>query len=88
MLAVEKRWARNDIGKNLVVASIKVAKNRGLEVALAEVTGPISRHLFIDFFEYSIDHQVGYKDYEKNGVKPFAKLEGSCVFAYKLISKD
>ena len=85
MLGVDKKWAGNKIGENLVLASLQAGKANGLTYGLLEVTGPISQHICIGLIKYSVVLEVAYRDYQFNGRKEFENLEGICIIAYKEI---
>ena len=85
MLGVDKKWAGNKIGENLVLASLQAGRAQGLTYGLVELTGKASQHIFVDLVKYSVAHEVTHGEYEANGRKVFEHLEGLCIIAWKEI---
>jgi hypothetical protein len=83
LIAVDQNWSGNNIGYNLVLASIQAAKQAGLEFAISEATGPISHHILVDKHGYSPLNSIKYKDFLYNDTPVFENLEGSCKLVYK-----
>lgn len=69
------------VALNLVKLAVENARNKGFKVAFAETTGRISQHVFTNRVGFTQHHEILYKDFEFDGQKVFAKIEGhpSCT---------
>ena len=86
LLAVDSDYKKRDIGLNLVKAADKTARDGNFKNMLAEVTGPVSQHIFMDQCDYSEIARINYKDYVYEGEKVFKDID-SCE-ACILVRKD
>jgi hypothetical protein len=85
MLGSHPACGGRGIGSGLLQASQMVGKARGLRGAIAEATGPISQHVFVEKFGYSAKATVAYQSFEFQGSKPFASITQvtNCVLVVK-----
>lgn len=69
------------VGINLVNLAVENARNRGYRIAFAETTGVISQHVFKNHIGFQQRHEIFYNDFDYEGEKVFAKIEGhpSCM---------
>ena len=86
LLAVDSSYKKRDIGLNLVKAADKTAREHNFKKMLAEVTGPVSQHIFLDQCDYGEVARVNYKDFVYEGEKVFKDID-SCE-ACILVRKD
>ena len=64
----------------------KTAKKCQFKEILAEVTGPVSQHIFMDQCKYGEVERINYKDYVYEGKKVFKDID--CCEACILVTKD
>ena len=67
-------YKTRNIGFHLLDLAVANAKARGYKYGLAEVTGRISQHLFINRCGFVRHHEIFYRDYEFNGQRVFASI--------------
>lgn len=86
ILAVDSDYKKQHIGDLLVQEAEKLAREGNFKQSIAEVTGPVSQHIFIDKCDYQEIGRVNYKEYSFNGDKVFENID-SCE-ACLLVRKD
>ena len=84
VLGVGKNWAGRQIGKNLVLASIEIAKEHRIPFVFSELTSPVSQNIY-EKLGFSFIHEVQYKDLLYKNQKVFENLSGCCKLALKHI---
>jgi hypothetical protein len=69
----------------LVERHLRLARKKNFLGVIAEVTGPISRHILVDTFAFMERARINYKSYVYNGKKVFANIEDSseCILVEK-----
>ncbi len=85
MVATDAATAGRGVAQGLLRASAANGKLRGYSGAVAELTGPISQHVFINKHGYLPVAKVNYRSFKFRGVEPFASIGSvdSCVLAIK-----
>jgi len=86
IVAVDRDHTKLNIGLNLVNKAEELARAGNFKQILAEVTGPISQHIFIDNCGYKEIGRVNYCDFEYHGKKVFECIKS--VEACLLVRKD
>jgi ribosomal protein S18 acetylase RimI-like enzyme len=86
ILAVDSDYGKLDIGLNLVQKAEELARADNFKQMLAEVTGPISQHIFRDNCGFEEIGRVNYKDFEYHGAHVFECIKS--VEACLLVQKD
>lgn len=76
MVAVDDGYQRRGVAPKMNSAFFKHVKARGFTHAVTEPTGLISQHILRNKFGFSVLHELAYADFEFDGEKPFADLEG------------
>lgn len=69
----------------LVEKHLQLAKAKKFSGAIAEVTGPISRHIFVDKFGFDEKLKINYTSYVYNGIIVFESIKdcSSCILVEK-----
>ena len=85
MIACDEEFAGRGIGQGLLHASHILGRSRGFHGAVAELTGPVSQHLFITKLGYIPKASLRYRDFDFRGTQPFCSISNveSCVLAVK-----
>jgi hypothetical protein len=86
ILAVNSDYAKLDIGLNLVKQAEVLARSGHFKQMIAEVTGPISQHIFIDSCDHKEIGRVNYGDFIYQGSKVFENIDSA--EACLLVRKD
>ena len=84
-LSVHPKWSGKNIGYNLLLATIEVAKKNGLNCLYAELISPITQHLCLEKMNFVSANSMNFEDFEYLGKKIFTGLEGKCVISYKML---
>ena len=85
---VDIKWRKRNIVYYLVLASLKVARSKGLTISIAEATGPQSQSIYLKKLGYTCPLEFRYEDCKLNGIKHFKDLEGNCKLVFKYIRLD
>ncbi|MBM4252000.1 MAG: hypothetical protein FJ146_08520 [Deltaproteobacteria bacterium] len=85
MVATDTRAAGRGVAQGLLKASAMNGRTKGYTGAVAELTGPISQHVFINKHGYQPVAAVSYRSFSFGGAEPFRSIGGvdSCVLAIK-----
>lgn len=69
----------------LLEGHLQLAREKNFLGVVAEVTGPISRHILVDKYSFKEKNQIEYKSYVYNGRKVFANIEdaSACILIEK-----
>ncbi|NQZ10992.1 MAG: hypothetical protein HRT35_27885 [Algicola sp.] len=86
ILAVDSDYCKQDIGLNLVKQAEVVARSGHFKQMIAEVTGAISQHIFIDNCGHQEVGRINYSDFEYHGSKVFETIDSA--EACLLVRKD
>jgi ribosomal protein S18 acetylase RimI-like enzyme len=83
MLAVEETFRNQRVGELLLLASLKLGKEKGFKFAIAESTGPGSARLRPE--HANTPNFVEYRTFQYKGEYPFKELEGGvALFVHDL----
>jgi ribosomal protein S18 acetylase RimI-like enzyme len=80
LFGVSEKYTKRHIATTLVRENLKLAKQHGFEIAIAEATGEISQHIFrtLGFTE---EFAIEYRSYKFQGQQSFSSIENppSCL---------
>jgi hypothetical protein len=85
MVATDRRATGRGVAQGLLRASAANGSRRGYAGAVAELTGPISQHVFIKKHGYHPVATMPYRSFKFAGVEPFSSIGSvdGCVLAVK-----
>lgn len=75
MVAVDEKYKNKHIAYNLVQTCLKNGIKKGYKIALAEVTGSISQHLFKNNCDFVERFKINYKTFTYNGKQVFETID-------------
>lgn len=80
LLGVHQKYTKRHIATTLVRENLKLAKQHGFEIAIAETTGAISQHIFRNL-GFTEEFAIEYNSYKFKGEQIFSSIENppSCL---------
>ncbi|PPR04317.1 hypothetical protein CVT24_013393 [Panaeolus cyanescens] len=89
LAATRLKYEGHGLFKAILRETLKIATmDPRWDIAMAEITSPISRHVFVDLFYWNEGHVIRYRDYEIDGKKPFEHLEGEAVLGWTNVDRE
>ncbi|PPR04318.1 hypothetical protein CVT24_013391 [Panaeolus cyanescens] len=83
LAATREKYEGHGLLKAILRETLKITKmDPRWDIAMGELTSPLTRRLCVDSFNWKEVHVIRYKDYEIDGKKPFEHLEGEAVLAW------
>ncbi|KAF9032432.1 hypothetical protein BJ165DRAFT_1517644 [Panaeolus papilionaceus] len=81
--ATKPKYEGSGIFTALLRETLRIAKrDPRYDIVMAEVTSPITRHIAKKVFRWKEEHAIPFKDYEVDGKRPFATLEGEAALVW------
>ena len=83
MGAVDRRFKGKKVAYNMMMATMEAAKSKGLTIAVAEPTGPLTQFAYVEILKFNIIGEIAYEEFEVDGVKTFENMKGCCQIIVK-----